>query len=860
MTVPDTTNSDKDLRVQSPVDGTAEDTVFSGADAAASEGEKKEDTEASQTASGTARPTREELENKYRQDPRFAMLFAEKKKEPTRHYPRLGGIRLTPKRIAILSSLLLVILGCLGACVFFLVKDLDRSFESSRALAMYEAGDYEAARVKLIRVLNRDPHKESALKALADIYYRFGDWGNETFFRQRLMRLNPLKQEYEDAYMDSAMRSRNYNVIYSLLNLKVLDDEDLDPDTGALFLISALFSNHVSNGKSFYQSHQYTSRNYFSGTERGRFAEALLKAERMEPAPAEKLFAALDDIKDPTVRFEILSMRAHLLSRLPGDENDEKIDAMLEECAKLNNYAGAPLLANRHFLKYRFKDALRVSEDYLKDKMNVVMPILYAESCVLSGQPELIGPMKDRIRAIGGRQSLIIANYLEALEAFSDGDVTTAKARLQASGGTIETPLSVLLGLLIAVRERSTAEIRLALNKIMTMSPFLDLRERARTAVLGYLLNEIEKADGMPDPRMLSEYAAIATLIRLPGDDNSFLQRIILLDNYNRNLLNEEELQAALDVFPDDPVLLQIAAEFSLLRRKPERTMEYIDRYRAVSGSTTGTMAVLHMLALDQLGQHDEAEAEFRSIVDGDPDNGDLMYYYYTYCSEHGYLDSMRELAKRIDALPRDSALREFLPFIRAEIQFAEGDRKAALDIFESAATTRPDLIVHAGDLLADGDRPDAAIKRYLSVQANAPDKVQLHLKLSRLYREKNDMEAAMAQARAAWLEDREDLDARFAYARFLVDAKDYAEAVSVLKFPQYKAQFPEEVLELWYKAMLEQIKADYANGRYTPAMEGAKHLLIYFPDDKIVPEYIEKIEDLRQQERAATSPKNAKQ
>jgi tetratricopeptide (TPR) repeat protein len=279
--------------------------------------------------------------------------------------------------------------------------------------------------------------------------------------------------------------------------------------------------------------------------------------------------------------------------------------------------------------------------------------------------------------------------------------------------------------------------------------------------------------------------------------------------------------------------------------------MDYIEQYRKdTEGTGPDEMTVLYMLVLDQLGRHEEAEEEFRGIMERDPDNGDLLFYYYTYCARHGFLDPLRELEKRVAALPQDSSLREFLPFIQAEIRFADGDRKAALDVFESAKTERPDLIDYAGDFLAAGDRTDAAIGRYLSIQENAPDKAQLHLKLSRLYRKKNDLPSARKHAYAAWAQDREDLDARFAYAQFLVEEKQYADAIEVLKFPQYKAVFPENVLDLWSVAMREQMRFDFQNARYTPAFEAAKHLLIYFPYDEEAQDYIRRVEQIRQEEK----------
>ena len=851
MTAPGTTDPEHDLRAPSAEEGVAGDVRIPEAQSAS----ESDETDADSLSETGGRLTREELERKYRQDPRFTMLFDHSKPEcddkPKRHYVRVGGIRITPKRIVILAGFLLIMLGCLGTCLFFLVKELDRSIECSRAIALYEAGDYETAKGKLIHVLNRDPHKESAVAALADIYHRYGDWGNETFFRQRLARLNPLNPKYFDDYLESAMRARNYNVIYSLLSLKVLD-EDLDKKTAALYLLSALHSDHISNGKSFYRSKALTDPAYFSGSELGRLAEIMLKAELLAPKEAEKLFATLESAEDPSVRFEVLNMRAYLLSKFYDEENEAKIESMLKEAAELNNFAGAPILANYYFSRYRFGDAMRVSEDFMKNKLNTLMPILYGESCILSGQPELITPLADRIRKLEGRQSKILSWYLDALMAFAAGDLTETKACLQSAGSTIETPLSSLMQLFAAINNRSVSEIRLTLNSLMLRPPFMDFQERARTAALGFLLSELGDIKGIPDPDRITQYAAIAALIQSPGDDSSFLERIILLDKYNRNALNEDELQSMLDTYPGDRILLQIAAEYYLFRNNTKRALEYIEQARRdEDGTGPDIMAVLHMLALDQLGRHEEAEEDFRNIVERDSDNGDLLYYYYTYCTRHEFLDSLRELGKRVAGLPQESPLREFLPFIQAEIRFADGDRDAALNVFETAKTTRADLIDHAGDFLAAGGRTDAAIKRYLSILENAPDQVRLHLKLSRLYREKGDLASASKHARTAWLLDREDLDARFAWARFLVDDKDYAEALSVLKFPQYKATLPEDVVDLWSAAMREQIKIDFQNGRYTPAIEGAKQLLVYFPYDDMAQDYIQRVERIREEERA---------
>ena len=111
-------------------------------------------------------------------------------------------------------------------------------------------------------------------------------------------------------------------------------------------------------------------------------------------------------------------------------------------------------------------------------------------------------------------------------------------------------------------------------------------------------------------------------------------------------------------------------------------------------------------------------------------------------------------------------------------------------------------------------------------------------------------MKKSLECARDAWTENQNDLQVRYIYGKRLFEAGQFADVISVLKFPQFKANFPKEMLDLWSKAMHEQIRADFDAGRYTPAMEGAKYLLIYFPDDEVGLDYVEMIQAIRRHEK----------
>lgn len=836
-----------------PAETEAERPEEAGRPASLSSGQLPEEENAAGMSAGTdisssARMTREEMESKYRSDPRFAMLFDHEKKDKKGWYIKVGGLRLTLNRILILCGFLFVFLLCLGACFYYAFKDLGKYKNYARATALYEAGDYKAAKEMYLKVLAEDPNKEDAVAAMADIYHHYGDWGNEAFFRQRLMRLNPLDGKLREDFLESAFRARNFGVIYSLLNLKVIEDANsLLPGEGALYVISALQSGHVPNGKAFYDQMRKSKPGYFKGSERGRLVEIKMSTKDMDGPWAREILAFLNEVKDPMVRFETINTLLYYYSMQNDGESDEKMEELLREATELNEFAGAPLLTNYYFTHYRFDDAIRVCEKFLETKINAIMPIFLGESFALSGQTERIPPLVERMSELHVRQSKIIASYLDAVNAFCNGDNDHLRNSLLEAGSTIETPLSSLMALQIAILTDSSKGIRQNLTMIMRERPFMDFRQRARTAALYYLINNADK-DLASNPDKLNDCAEIAALIQTPGDDVSFLRRIILLDHFNRNVLTEDELQTALGMYPGDAVLLQIAAKYYLLNRKPTRAMEYIVEYSALKDvSDKGIIAILHMVALDQLGRKADAEKDFRAIVErGDDDS--LLYLYYSFCVENSFLESLGSLAEWLETLPKDAASRTALPFVRAEILFADAaTRDQALDLFEKSSASDPRFVFHGARRLVEAGRLDVALSRYLSIQDAYPDKVLLNISISDLYGRKGDRKSAMEFARTAWQMDKNNFQARYVYGKCLFEEGQVADAFSVLGSPQYRVDFPADMLKLWEKVVRAQIKSDFEDARYTSVMENARRLLTCFPDDKEAREYLDKVENIRQ-------------
>ena len=362
----------------------------------------------------------------------------------------------------------------------------------------------------------------------------------------------------------------------------------------------------------------------------------------------------LDQIQDPQIRFEMGNVLLYFLSKQGDPESDKRMERLLLEAVELNDYAGIPMLVNYYFQHYRFNDVIRICDEFLKTRVNASMPIMYGESCLLNGQPELIQHMADRIRGLRGRQSKVIASYLDALIALNNGDNEKLQTSMIEAGSTIDTPLSSLIRFLLAIYVDSPKEVLLAFEKIMRGSDFLDFKVRARTLALAYIINKISEEGFVSNAELLNTCAEIAALLETPGDDVSFLRRIVLLDHFKRNVMTEDELQSSLRSFPGDPVFLKIAAEYSLSRNQPDRALEYITEYNElddVPDKNGKPMTVLHILALDQLGRKDEVQKELRTLVEKEKDDL-LIHVYFDYCVENNYLDSLKSFAEWIETLP----------------------------------------------------------------------------------------------------------------------------------------------------------------------------------------------------------------
>ena len=309
--------------------------------------------------------------------------------------------------------------------------------------------------------------------------------------------------------------------------------------------------------------------------------------------------------------------------------------------------------------------------------------------------------------------------------------------------------------------------------------------------------------------------------------------RITISDQRNRNMLTRQILEENLKSFPDDPYLLQTAAEFELLSNNPAQCLEYTERFYALKDEKTPSTVfdLLHMLALELAGKIDEAAKEYNALLDRTDMDRKLLYRYFRFCINHGRQAELSKMAERLNASTVPE-VKELAPFYEAEDLLLQDKKDEALSLLETANTDQLDFVLFAANRFNAYDWLDQALSRYLALLDKHPDRRLILANIAEVYLAKEMKAEALSYAKQAWETNRDDLLGQFVYAKMLAANGQYQDAEKVLKIPNRKVELPAEIGKLWTDIMTRCVQEDLANRSFQRALDRARHYLIFFPDD----------------------------
>jgi len=722
-----------------------------------------------------------------------------------------------------------MILMCLGFLGYFGIKSMRRSHLRADAREAFAAEDWKKAEKLLNEYIGLDPDSEEDYVRLAQVYRHFGNTGAEMYCWHRASALNPLKPEYWDNYVVCAMNAREFQNLYSSLSRKLIFNAELSAKDKLRHLICAVMTNRASEAKKYYEEMLKADPEAFRADDLGRLAEYVVTFDKLTDVERRNFIDEGIQSDDSFVRLESILYRATTLAVSGTDVASalKQKETLLEQAVELNRYAATPFLVDFYYSHMGFGAVVEIAGAYLADIENVPLAVLYADSCVYSGQPEKLKPLIEQFRSFGRRYRVQTA-YFEALYDFTQGNDDFVKHMMEV-GGAARTDLANLMNLQIALNNDNVEKIVGIFETIMTNPTLLELRERARSAVRLYLGTKLrEKPELAGDPRFIK----LARL--LPGRNikDPLLMRITISDLRNRNMLTRQILEENLETFPEDPYLLEMAAEFELFNGNPEKCLEYIERSYALEKEERSiTLDLLHMLALDLTGKVDDATKEFTAVVDNTEMNRGVLYRYLRFCIDHRRGEELTKMTDRLDASDVPD-LKALAPFFRAEELLLRDKKDEALSLLETAKTDHPDFAFHAANMFLKYDLLDQALSRYLSLVGNHPEKQTVLANIAEVYLVKGMKAEALSYAKQAWETNQETVLGQFVYAKMLAANGQYQDAERILKIPNRKVELPDEIRDIWTDIMLHCVREDLDNRLFQRALDRSRHYLIFFPDD----------------------------
>ena len=728
-----------------------------------------------------------------------------------------------------------VLLACLGFLGYFGIKSMRRSHLRSEARNAFAAEEWKKAEKLLNEYVGLDPDSEEDYVRLAQVFRHFGNTGEEMRCWYKASSLNPLKPEYWDNYIDCAMNARDFGHLFSSLSRKVVLNSELTPKERKLYLISAVMTDRAREAKRFFETVLDADPEVLRGDDLGRLAEYVVTFDNLSDAERKNFIDDGIKSEDPFVRLESILYRATTLA-VSGEDAATALkqkETLLRQASELNRYAATPFLVDFYYSHLGFGAVIKVAEPYLADIKNVLMAVLYADSCVYSGQPEKLKPLIEQFRSLGRKYRTQTA-YFEALYDFAQGNDEFVKHMMEV-GNAAQTPLANLMNLQVALNNDNEEKVVATFETIMTTPSFFDLRERARTAVRLYLGNKLQQnPDIAGDPRIVK----LAQLLSGRNIKDPLLVRILIADQRDRNLLTRQSLEESLGAFPEDPYLLEVAAEFELFNGDPEKCIEYVERfYELEKEKHSIKFDLLHMLALELSGKVDEATKEFTDMVDHAEMNRDILYRYLRFCIDHKRGEELSKMADRLSA-SSEPDLKALAPFFRAEELLLQDKKDEALALLETAKTDHPDFAFRAASLFLKYDLLDQALSRFLAMAGSHPEKGMVLANIAEIYLAKEMKAEALSYAKQVWETNQDDQLGQFVYAKMLAANGQYQDAEKVLRIPNRQVKLPDEIRALWTDIMLHCVREDLENRSFSRALERARHYLILFPDDSTFQEF----------------------
>ena len=723
-------------------------------------------------------------------------------------------------KYSVLALIVLALIGIFMVFGYFAAKSSRKTGRFRDAVEAFDRKDYAKAKDLLRLVLVNDNNNERATELLAEIAEIEDRLPEELYYRSRLVRLNALNTEYARTHERVLFRLNAYASLRAAVE-KIT--ETTRTDIQHLHFIYAEYNlGHNEAADAYWDRHVRGKGNIVNEP----LAQYIIAIFRSRNSTISDTIGRLKKLAVGNNNdVALISMIA--LSQLEyGLGNTENAETWLKAALPLNRYIALTALARFYADERKFKEASETLENYLKDFQNPDYAVMQTELYALLDQPDKIRTLHGVFQKRTERFSILACYYMNAVLAFLKEDYVAADEALSPTRNQIITQYSRLLAIYIDTRNNRSVEALSDYKDLMRLAPFLDLRDRARNALLAYVqkcLDEKNYAIGVLD---LADYLN-QEKAELP------LTRFVAAGHFVNNNLTAIELNRMFANFPNDPYLLRVAAEFYYRAGDWHRSLNMLNTMRKNNDPPTGELQLLEAVLMVRLKRYDDASSRFRDIMKSAPSDVNQRAY-WDFCILTGRKADFEVLS----AVPE---AKDYAVPCKAEALICDGKIQEAMKLYADYTSESPRMLFHAASRLGTYDYIDDAIECYTAISDDyARDYVLINL--SELYAAKKDNEKAMKYAEEAYRLKPDSQDVQRCYARRLHETKQDARIPEVFRLEATKRSIvPSDILELWIPGMETLIRNLYDAGNKESVREKCRQLLIYSPRNAVATEFLAK-------------------
>jgi predicted Zn-dependent protease len=724
-------------------------------------------------------------------------------------------------RYLLLAGGLLIALAVSGVFFVYAVKNARQNERYRKALAVYERGEYAEAEKLLINYLREDRNQENAWVKLAELYGKQKRWRQAARCWRFASSLNSLNEQYSRAYLEALLRTRSFREVAEAIDrLPEAEKKQFRPT----LCLAYLMGGQLDKAKPLLAALPAADDDV--RVRWGRFAADHMAQWAVGKGLASPQLAEFARSGDEVVALEAL---IRLLQGVTAEQKMAEAEQYLKRMTEINPGFALPLLGSFYDQAGRDEDAARAYREAVNFGLPLDAVFRYADVLFFLNKIDDLKRLAPTFQQ-GDRETMLCGFYIEALIAYMEKNTEALGKNLKQLDPSVQSPLAVVMRFDYALLAADLPMLQAALKEIVSRPDLRGFYPAAYEKLQPLLLKFYTE-------RKIAEAAPLARLVYPAHGDNLLLARIIFLNQGVTDSVLLGELNAALQRFPEDPVLLTVAVDYRLQKGEFELALPLARKNVAV-GNTSVYPMLQEVMALDGCGRDDEARKIYTELRRKYPDDGEILKRYLAFCLLRNR--PLPELGDR----PEFQALR---PLLEGEQAFRAKQPAGMIEAFSSPALLQalnpasPEdqpLLFHMALRLGEADALKPAIAIYEKLKPLVANPMLVELNLAELYAAAGDKSAALREARAAWLGCGTVPAVQGCYGLRMAEAGNDVDALKQLG-PLVAAKYGDpRIFPAWVKVLEKLIAGSYQAGRYEECVGYCAQLRRAAPDNPTARDY----------------------